>query len=170
MIKPFENSTPRIHQSAFVADDAIVIGDVEIGSEASVWFGSIVRGDVNYIRIGDRTNIQDACVIHVSSHDHPTILEHEITVGHRVTLHGCYVETGCLIGIGSILLDGARVGRNSLVGAGSLVTPGTVIPPESLVLGAPARVKRQLTKQELENLKLSSQNYVDLGRRYLAKQ
>src|SRR5688572_10836163 len=136
MIKSFQDITPKIHESSFVADDAIVIGDVEIGAEASIWFGSILRGDVNFIRIGDRTNIQDGCIIHVSSKDQPTILEHEITVGHRVTLHGCYVESGCLIGIGSIILDGARIGRNSLVAAGSLVTPGTIIPPESLVMGA----------------------------------
>jgi len=169
MIRSFNDKRPGIHQSAFVSDDAIVIGDVEIGEESSVWFGSIIRGDVNYVRIGDRTNVQDACVIHVSSKDHPTVLEHEITVGHRVTLHGCHIETGCLIGIGSIVLDGARIGRNSLVGAGSLITPGTIIPPESLVMGAPARVKRQLTSDELENLRRSWQNYVELSRRYISE-
>ncbi len=168
MISAFRDQEPKIHETAFIADDAVVIGDVEIGEEASVWFGSIVRGDVNYIRIGDRTNIQDACVIHVSSKDHPTILEHKITVGHRVTLHGCYVETGCLIGIGSIILDGAHIGRNSLVAAGSLITPGTVIPAETLVMGAPAKVKRSLTPDELIKLDRSWQNYVDLSRQYIA--
>src|SRR5215212_3040215 len=163
MIRAFNGNIPRVHSTVYVADSAGVIGDVEIGEDASVWFGSVIRGDVNYIRIGARTNIQDATVIHVSSKDHPTILEHEITVGHRVTLYGCYVETGCLIGIGSILLDGARIGRSSLVAAGSLVTPGTSIPPESLVMGAPAKVKRQLTSEELENLSRSWQNYVELG-------
>lgn len=170
MIRSFSDKNPKVHPTAFITDDAIVIGDVEIGADASIWFGSVVRGDVNYIRIGERTNIQDACVIHVSSKDHPTILEHEITVGHRVTLHGCYVETGCLIGIGSIILDGARIGRNSLVAAGCLVTPGTVIPAESLVMGAPAKVKRQLTPEELENLSRSWKNYVELGRRYRSEQ
>lgn len=160
---------PRIHETAFVTDDAIVIGDVEIGAESSIWFGSVIRGDVNYIRIGNRTNIQDACVIHVSSKDHPTILENEITVGHRVTLHGCYVETGCLIGIGSIILDGARIGKHSLVAAGSLVTQGTIIPPESLVMGVPAKVKRQLTPEELENLTRSWRNYVELSRVYISE-
>lgn len=169
MIRTFNGKQPKIHESAFITDDAIVIGDVEIGEESSVWFGSIVRGDVNFIRIGDRTNIQDACVIHVSSRDHATILEDKITVGHRVTLHGCYVESGCLIGIGSILLDGSRIGRNSLVAAGSLVTPGTVIPPESLVLGSPAKVKRQLTGDELAYLDRSWQNYVELSRRYVSE-
>lgn len=170
MIKSFGGKYPKIHDSAFVTDDAFVIGDVEIGEEASLWFGSVVRGDVNYIRIGDRTNIQDACVIHVSSKDHPTVLEHEITVGHRVTLHGCYIEYGSLIGIGSIILDGARIGNRSLIAAGSLVTPGTVIPPESLVMGAPAKVKRQLTAEELENLSRSWRNYVELSRRYRSEQ
>ena len=170
MIKTFGGTAPNIHNSAFVADDAIVIGNVEIGEDASVWFGCILRGDVNYIRIGARTNVQDASVIHVSSEDHPTILEEEITVGHRVTLHGCYVETGCLIGIGSILLDGVRVGRQSLVAAGSLLTPGTVIPPRSLVMGAPAKIKRELTPNELEKLSHSWRNYVELTRQYLSEQ
>ncbi|MEP7148876.1 MAG: gamma carbonic anhydrase family protein [Acidobacteriota bacterium] len=169
MIKSFGDKTPIIHDTAFVTDDAIVIGDVEIGADASIWFGSVVRGDVNYIRIGDRTNIQDACVIHVSSKDHPTVLEQEITVGHRVTLHGCYVEAGCLIGIGSIILDGARIGTRSLIAAGSLVTPGTLIPPESLVMGAPAKVKRPLTPEEIKNLSRSWQNYVELSRRYVSE-
>ena len=169
MIRPFRNTQPKIHPTAFISDDAIVIGDVEVGEEASIWFGSIVRGDVNYIRIGDRTNIQDACVIHVSSRDHPTVLEHEITVGHRVSLHGCHVEEGCLIGIGAIVLDGARIGRNSLVAAGSLITPGTDIPPRSLVMGSPAKVKRPLTDDELAYLDRSWRNYVELSRVYLSE-
>ena len=167
MIRTFIEKHPIIDPSAFVADDAIVIGDVEVGEEASIWFGSILRGDVNYIRIGARTNIQDATVIHVSLKNHPTILEEEITVGHRVTLHGCYVESGCLIGIGSIILDGARIGKNSLVAAGSLVTPGTVIPERSFVLGSPARVKRELTDEEVENIQKFWQNYIALSEIYL---
>ncbi|MEP7075465.1 MAG: gamma carbonic anhydrase family protein [Acidobacteriota bacterium] len=167
MIRPFNGVHPKIRETALVTDDAIVIGDVEIGEDASVWFGSIVRGDVNYIRIGARTNIQDGTIIHVSSKTHPTILEEEITVGHRVTLHGCHVERGCLIGIGAILLDGVRVGANSLVGAGSLLTPGTQIPPRSLVLGSPARVKRELTEDELAGLERSWRNYVELIKHYI---
>jgi gamma-carbonic anhydrase len=167
MIKPFNGIEPKIHETAFVTDDAIVIGDVEIGEDASVWFGSVVRGDVNYIRIGARTNVQDGCVIHVSYRTHPTVLEDEITVGHRVTLHGCHVERGCLIGIGSIVMDGVRVGERSLVGAGSLLTPGTHIPPRSLVLGSPARVKRELTEDELTFLNRSWRNYVELKAKYL---
>lgn len=167
MISKFGAKMPLIHKSVFVADNAVVIGDVEIGEDSSVWFGSVIRGDVNYIRIGARTNIQDMTMIHVSSKTHPTVLEDEITVGHRVTLHGCHVESRCLIGIGAILMDGVRVGNNSLVGAGSLLTPGTQIPPRSLVLGSPAKVKRELTHDELAFLDRSWQNYTELKKRYL---
>jgi carbonic anhydrase/acetyltransferase-like protein (isoleucine patch superfamily) len=164
MIRSFENARPRIHESVFIAETAVVIGDVEIGAESSVWYGSILRGDVNYIRVGERVNIQDACVLHVSARTHPTVLEDEVTLGHRVTLHGCHVETGCLVGIGAIVMDGARVGRDSLVGAGSLVTPGTIIPPRSLVLGSPARVKRELADDEVKDLEKFWRNYVGYAR------
>jgi carbonic anhydrase/acetyltransferase-like protein (isoleucine patch superfamily) len=166
MIKSFQNIAPKIHETAFIATGAVVIGDVEIGEQSSVWYGSVVRGDVNYIRIGARTNIQDSSVIHVSGGTHPTVLEDEITVGHRVVLHGCYVEKRCLIGIGAIVLDGARIGHDSLVAAGSLVTPDTKIPPRSLVMGSPAKVKRELTDEEIENLKKFWQNYVRLTEIY----
>jgi carbonic anhydrase/acetyltransferase-like protein (isoleucine patch superfamily) len=166
MIKSFQNRHPKIHETAFVADDAIIIGDVEIGAESSVWFGSILRGDVNYIHIGARTNVQDGTIIHVSSKTHPTVVEDEVTLGHRVTLHGCRIETGCLIGIGAIVMDGARIGRNSLVGAGSLVTPNTLVPPGSLVLGSPAKVKRPLTDEEIYNLPHFWQNYTELLKIY----
>lgn len=166
MIKSFKNIVPKIHETAFIAEDAIVIGDVEIAENASVWYGTIIRGDVNFIRIGARTNIQDACILHVSRHTHSTVLEENITVGHRVTLHGCYVEKNCLIGIGTIILDGARIGKNSLVAAGSLVTPGTQIPERSLVMGSPARVKRELTDEEVAKLEESAQNYVTLSEIY----
>ncbi|MDQ3713667.1 MAG: gamma carbonic anhydrase family protein [Acidobacteriota bacterium] len=166
MIKSFQNLSPEIHESAFVADDAIIIGAVEIGAESSVWFGSILRGDVNHIRIGARTNVQDGSIIHVSRKTHPTILEDEVTLGHRVTLHGCHIETGCLIGIGAIVLDGVCVGRNSLVAAGSLLTPNTQIPPRSLVMGSPAKVKRELGDDEVKDLEKFWQNYVSLSRIY----
>ena len=166
MIKSFQNLFPKIHESAFVADDAIIIGAVEIGAESSVWFGSILRGDVNHIRIGARTNVQDGTIIHVSRKTHPTILEDEVTLGHRVTLHGCHIETNCLIGIGAIILDGVRIGRNSLVAAGSLVTPNMQIPPRSLVMGSPAKVKRELGDDEVKDLERFWQNYVSLSRIY----
>ncbi|CAN5573242.1 gamma carbonic anhydrase family protein [soil metagenome] len=167
MIKSFQNIAPKIHDTAFIAENAIVIGEVEIGEQASVWYGCVLRGDVNFIRIGARTNIQDMTMIHVSrGADFPTIVETDVTVGHRVTLHGCYVERGCLIGIGATLLDGVRVGANSLIAAGSLVTPNTIIPAKSFVLGAPARVKRELTDEEIEKIHENCRNYVTLSAIY----
>lgn len=167
MIRSFKDKSPVIHETVFVAEDAVIIGDVEIGENSSVWFGCILRGDVNYIRVGKRTNIQDSTVIHVSSKTRPTVLEDEITIGHRVTLHGCHIESNCLIGIGSIILDGARIGRHSLVAAGSLVTPNTIVPPRSLVMGSPARVKRELTGEEVEKYSRNWPNYVELSKIYL---
>ena len=166
MIRSFNGIEPKIHETTYVTDDCVIVGDVEIGEDASVWYGSVLRGDVNYIRIGARTNIQDHTIVHVSSKGIPTIVEEEVTVGHRVTLHACHVERGCLIGIGAILMDGVRVGANSLVGAGSLLTPGTQIPPRSLVIGSPARVKRELTDDELGSLEKSWRNYVKLKDQY----
>ena len=166
MIRPFRGKHPQIHPSAYVAESAQVIGDVEIGEESSVWFGAVVRGDVFHIRIGDRTNIQDGTVVHVSNGTHATVLEDEVTVGHNVTLHGCHVERGCLIGIGSIVMDACRVGRHSLVAAGALLSPGTAAPPRSLGMGGPARVKRQLTDEEVADLDVFWKNYVEYTRVY----
>ncbi len=166
MIRPFRGKHPQIHPTAFVEESAHVIGDVVVGAESSVWFNAVVRGDVHYIRIGERANVQDGTVIHVSNGTHATILEDEVTVGHNVTLHGCHVERGSLVGIGSIIMDGARVGSESLVAAGSLVTPGTVIPPRSLVMGAPARVRRPLTDEEAAGLARFWQNYVGYTKEY----
>ncbi len=170
MIKPFKNLIPRIHETAFIAEGAIVLGDVEIGDHASIWYGSVLRGDVNHIRIGARTNLQDGTIVHVTTKDFPTIIENDVTVGHRVTLHGCHVEPGCLIGIGSILLDGVRVGANSLVAAGSLLTPNTVIPPGSLVMGSPAKVKRPLTDEEIKGIERNVEGYVELSALYRLRQ
>ena len=166
-LQTFNSINPKVHDTVFISESAFVIGDVEIGEDSSIWFGAVIRGDVNYIRIGARTNIQDHTIIHVNTGTHPTILEDEITVGHRVTLHGCHVESGCLVGIGSIVLDGARIGSQSLVAAGSLVTPNTQTPPRSLVMGAPARVKRELTDEELASISRNWQSYVDLKRSYM---
>jgi carbonic anhydrase/acetyltransferase-like protein (isoleucine patch superfamily) len=167
MIRPFRGVHPQIHPTAYVEPSAQVIGDVQLGEEASIWCNSTVRGDIHYIRIGDRSNVQDNCVMHVQNGTHPTILEAEVTVGHSVTLHGCYVERGCLIGIGSILLDDVRIGANSLVAAGSLVSPGTIIPAKSLAMGFPARVKRPLTDEEVAGLEVFWKNYVNYTREYL---
>ncbi|HSS18755.1 MAG TPA: gamma carbonic anhydrase family protein [Pyrinomonadaceae bacterium] len=161
MIRPFRGIHPQIPESAYVDQSAQVIGDVHLGEQASVWCNAVVRGDMFYIRIGDRSNIQDNSVVHTRTGSHPTILEDEVTVGHSVTLHGCYIEHGALIGIGSIVLDDARIGAESLIAAGSLVSPGTIIPPRSMVMGIPARVKRPLTDEEVAGLKGFWQNYVN---------
>ena len=166
MIRPFGSVHPQIHSSAYVDESAQVIGDVHLGAEASIWCNATVRGDMYYIRIGNRSNVQDNSVIHTRTGSHPTILEDEVTVGHSVTLHGCYIEQGALIGIGSIVLDDVRVGAQSLVAAGSLLTPGTIIPPRSLVMGAPAKVKRPLDDEEVAGLNLFWQNYVEYVKKY----
>lgn len=166
MIRPFKDIEPQIHPSAFVEASAHVIGDVHIGAESSVWFNTVVRGDVHFIRIGSRTNVQDNCVLHVRNGTCPTILENEVTVGHSVTLHGCYVERGSLIGIGSILLDDVLIGDHSIVAAGALLSPGTIIPPRSLVMGMPARVKRTLSDEEVAGLDVFWKNYVELSKAY----
>ena len=170
MIRPFRGKHPQIHPTAYIADTAVVIGDVEIGAESSVWFGAVVRGDVFHIRIGARTNVQDNTVIHVTNGTHATVLEDEVTVGHSVTLHGCHIERGCLVGIGAIVMDDVRVGAQSLVAAGSLLSPGTQIPPRSLVMGVPARVKRPLTDEEVAGLAQYWQNYIEYTKQYKSDQ
>jgi carbonic anhydrase/acetyltransferase-like protein (isoleucine patch superfamily) len=155
-----------LDDTVFVESSAHVVGDVEIGADSSVWFGSLIRGDVHYIRIGARTNIQDLTVIHVTHDTHPTILEDEITVGHRAVLHGCRVKSRSLIGMGSIVMDDAEVGPESVVAAGSLVSPRTRVPPRSLVRGVPAKVVRELTEEEIEEIRRSADRYVDLKNVY----
>jgi carbonic anhydrase/acetyltransferase-like protein (isoleucine patch superfamily) len=166
MIRPFRGVQPQLHPSSFVDESAQVIGDVQIGEESSVWCNAVVRGDMFYVRIGNRTNVQDNSVIHTRTGSHPTILEDEVTIGHSVTLHGCHIEHGSLIGIGSVVLDDVRVGQQSLVAAGSLLAPGTIVPPRSLVMGFPAKVKRPLTDEEVASLNLFWMNYVEYTKRY----
>ena len=168
MIKSFQNKTPKIHPTAFIAENAVIVGDVEIGENASIWYNCVLRGDVNFIRIGANSNIQDGTIIHVSRQkDYATIIEEQVTVGHSATIHGCYIEKGSLIGIGATILDGARIGKNSLIAAGSLVTPNTNIPERSFVLGAPAKVKRELADEEIENIQNFWSNYIKLSEIYL---
>jgi len=169
MIRPFGGVHPQIPDSAYVDPGAQIIGDVQLGEQSSVWCNAVLRGDMYYIRVGNRSNIQDNFVVHTRTGEKPTILEDEVTVGHSVTLHGCYIEQGSLIGIGSIVLDDARVGARSLIAAGSLITPATIIPPQSLVMGSPARVKRGLTEEEVAGLNLFWQNYVNFTQKYLAE-
>jgi carbonic anhydrase/acetyltransferase-like protein (isoleucine patch superfamily) len=143
-----------------VIESAQVIGDVVIGEESSVWFNAVIRGDINYIRIGKRTNIQDGCVLHVARNKYPLIIEDEVTVGHSVILHACTIRSRCLIGMGAVVMDDAEVGEDSIVGAGALVTSHTKIPPGSLVLGSPAKVKRPLTEDEKRSIRDSAAHYV----------
>ena len=169
LIRPYGGKTPRLHESVFIAETAVVIGDVEIGPDSSVWFGSVLRGDIHWIRIGARTNIQDQSMIHVTGGAHPTSVGDDVTVGHRVTLHGCTIQDRCLIGMGATVLDGAVVGADSLVGAGAVVPPGMVIPPGKLALGAPARVKRDLTPAEIASFLPSANAYVQRAREFLGE-
>jgi len=166
LIRAWGGKTPRLADSVWVADGAVIIGDVEIGPESSVWFGAVVRGDVNHIRIGARTNLQDYSVLHVTSGTHPTLVGDDVTLGHRVTLHGCTVKDRCLVGIGATVMDGAVVGEDAMVAAGSLVPPGMVVPPGMLALGSPAKVKRQLTREEIEYFRKSAANYAGYAGQY----
>jgi carbonic anhydrase/acetyltransferase-like protein (isoleucine patch superfamily) len=166
LIRAFGGKAPRLADSAWVADGAVIIGDVEIGPESSVWFGAVLRGDVNHIRVGARTNLQDYSVLHVTSGTHPTIVGDDVTLGHRATLHGCTVKDRCLVGIGATVMDGAVVGEDAMVAAGSLVPPGMVVPPGMLALGSPAKVRRQLTREEIEYLRKSAANYAGYADQY----
>ena len=160
MIFPFKDKRPQVSPSAFIIENASVIGDVVIGEESSVWFNAVVRGDIYFIRIGKRTNIQDGCVLHVARNKYPLIIGDEVPVGHNVTLHACTIGSRCLIGMGAIVMDGARVGEDSIIGAGSLVIGETVIPPKSMVLGSPATVRRDLNEYEIRMIRESASHYV----------
>jgi carbonic anhydrase/acetyltransferase-like protein (isoleucine patch superfamily) len=159
MLRAYKGIRPSLGPRAWVDPSAQVIGDVALGEDASVWMTSVVRGDVNRIRIGARTNVQDACVLHVTA-QHPTTLAEDVTVGHSVTLHGCTIERLCLIGIGAIVLNGAVVGEESIVAAGALVPEGMVIPARSVVMGSPAKVRRSVTEEERAGLRRYAENYV----------
>lgn len=166
MIRSFEGMTPTIPASCFIEDTAVVIGDVIMGEQCSVWFNAVIRGDVNMIRIGSRTNVQDLCMLHVTHDTHPLHIGDEVTVGHHVVLHGCTIHNRVLVGMGAIVMDGAVIGEDCVVGAGALIVEHTIVPPKSLVLGSPARVKRQLTEGELAWIKESAANYIAYARRY----
>jgi carbonic anhydrase/acetyltransferase-like protein (isoleucine patch superfamily) len=167
LIQSYRDKIPRIHESAFIAGNATVVGDVVIGRDASVWFGSVVRADVHFIRIGARTNVQDLTVMHVNHGKNPTILEDDVTVGHRAILHGCHVKRGSLIGMGAVLLDDVVVEEGSFVAAGSVVSPGTVVPAGKLARGVPARVVRDLTEEEILDIQRSAESYCSLKNEYL---
>lgn len=159
-LRRFKDQTPRVHPSCFVEDSAQVIGDVELGEDTSVWFNSVLRGDVNAIRIGRRANIQDLSMIHVTSHRHSTFIGDDVTVGHHVVLHGCRVGHRVLVGMGAIVMDDVEIGDDCIIGAGTLLTPGTKVPPGSLVVGSPGKVKRAITDEERAFLLESAKHYV----------
>jgi carbonic anhydrase/acetyltransferase-like protein (isoleucine patch superfamily) len=164
-IIPFAGKTPVIAVDAFVAPTAVIIGDVEIGSGASVWFGVVLRGDVGPIRIGQRTNIQDNTVIHLDQ-DAPATLGDDVTIGHGAIVHGCNVESGSQVGMGAIVLSRAVIGAGSMIGAGAVVPEATVVPPGSVVMGVPGRVRRDVTADERESLIARARAYADRGARY----
>ncbi|MGH7205365.1 MAG: gamma carbonic anhydrase family protein [Nitrospiraceae bacterium] len=167
MIRTFQGIKPTIPKSAFIEETAVVIGDVVIGEESSVWFHAVVRGDVHYIRIGHRTNVQDLCVLHVTHDTAPLVIGDDVTIGHHVVLHGCTIKDRVLIGMGTIIMDGAVIGEDSVVGAGALVTEGTIVPSKSLILGFPAQVKRPVNEQELAWIRESALNYITYARQYM---
>jgi carbonic anhydrase/acetyltransferase-like protein (isoleucine patch superfamily) len=168
MILPHHNQWPNLHETAFIAPSADIIGEVSLGAQSSVWFQVVIRGDVNWIKIGSRTNVQDHSMLHVTRRKSPLTIGDDVTIGHRVTLHGCTIGNRVLLGMGAIVLDDAVVGDDCIIGAGALVTKGTVIPPRSLVVGSPGKVTRELKPEEIAFLLESSQNYVGDSRQYQA--
>lgn len=159
-LRPYRGKLPVIQPSAYIDETAQVIGDVVVGAESSVWMQVVIRGDVNYIRIGNRSNVQDGTIVHVQNETCPTIIGHDVTIGHAAVVHGCTIHDRVLIGMGAIVLNGAVIGEDSIVAAGTLVTERTVIPPRSMVMGSPGRVRRPLTDAEVATILEYSGNYV----------
>lgn len=166
-IIPYKGIHPKIDSTVFVAPNAVVIGDVEIGANSSVWFNAVIRGDVYYIRIGENTNIQDGSVIHVTTDTYATIIGNNVIMGHNVVAHGCRINDGALIGMGAIILDDAEIGEQSLIAAGTLIPMGMKVPPRSLVVGMPGKVKRLLTPEDLARMDANWRHYVELKNDYL---
>jgi carbonic anhydrase/acetyltransferase-like protein (isoleucine patch superfamily) len=167
-IAHFLGQTPRIAPSAFVAPHTFIVGDVEIGDQASIWPCCSLRGDIAPIRIGAHSNVQDGSVVHVAD-DLPAIVGEWVTIGHKAIVHACTIEDEVLVGMGAIILDGAHIGARSIIGANATVTPGTVIPPGSMVMGSPAKVKRALTSEEQAGVRVWAERYVTLSRQYLQR-
>ncbi|DAB27606.1 MAG: gamma carbonic anhydrase family protein [Sulfurimonas sp. RIFOXYD12_FULL_33_39] len=173
MLYSFKDMEPKLGEGTWVAPSADVVGDVTCGKECSIWFGTVIRGDVHYITIGDRVSIQDLSMVHVTHHKkadrsdgYPTIIGNDVTIGHRVMLHGCTIEDACLIGMSATILDGAVIGKESIVGAGALVTKNKVFPPRSLIMGSPAKVIRELSDEEVKELYASANRYVEFKSHY----
>lgn len=166
MIRAYRGVEPKVAASAYIDSSAQIIGDVVIGERSSVWPNATIRGDVNVIRIGDDTNVQDNAVLHVDAGEFPLHLGNRVTVGHQVMLHGCTVEDDCLIGIGAIVLNGARIGAGSVIAAAALVPEGMQVPAGSLVMGVPGKVRRPVTEEEARRFRENAQHYVEAARIY----
>lgn len=169
MIRIYRGRAPQVAASAYIDEAAILIGDIRIGEHSSVWPGVVIRGDVHYIRVGARTNIQDGSVLHVMRDEHPLVLGDNVTIGHGVILHGCTIESRCLIGMGSIILNGAKIGAGSIVAAGTLVTEGAIVPPGSLFMGHPGRIGRVLTDADQKSIDDYASRYVSYKDSYMAE-
>ena len=166
MIKKFKGKSPVIPNSCYISESVDLIGDVTLGENVSLWFGTVVRGDMHFITIGNRSNIQDNSVVHVTTDISPTRIGSEVTVGHNAIIHGATIEDRCLIGMGAIIMDDAVVGEGSIVGAGAVVPPNMMIPPRSLVVGLPAKIVRQTSDEELEMIIERAQHYIDFSQKY----
>jgi carbonic anhydrase/acetyltransferase-like protein (isoleucine patch superfamily) len=170
MIRPYRGKLPQIAASAYVDPSAQVIGDVVVGDRSSIWPGVVARGDVHHIHIGTETNIQDNSVLHADAPDWPLEIGNRVTVGHQAMLHGCTIEDNSLIGIGAIILNGARIGAGSIIAAGAVVPEGFEVPPNSMVMGVPAKVRREVTTEERDRFALNADHYVEACRIYLEDQ
>ena len=168
MLRPYRGTMPRVHSTAFVDVSAQVIGDVEIGEASSVWMNAVVRGDVHWIRIGARSNVQDGTIVHVMTGTHPTTIGDDVTIGHGAIVHGCTLRGRILVGMGAILLNGVDVGEDSIVAAGTLLTEGMSVPPRSLVMGSPGKVRRELDDEEVASIRWFSERYVGYRLDYMA--
>ena len=169
LVVPYQGISPKIHPSAFLAPNATVIGDLEVGEGSGIWFGAVLRGDVMPLRVGKRTSIQDNSVLHATGGWSATTVGDDVTVGHAVILHGCTIHDRVLVGMGSIVLDGVVIGERSIIGAGALVTGGTIIPPGSLVIGSPAKVVRTLSLDEQAKVKIWAEKYVAQSKKYMER-
>lgn len=165
MIIEYQGNYPEIDSSCFIADDATIIGNVELKKNVSIWYGTVIRGDENYISIGENTNIQDNCTIHIND-DKPTIIGDNVTVGHGAIVHACTIGNCVLVGMGSIILDNAEIGDNVIIGAGSIIPPGKKIPSNTMVIGSPGKIIRELTEEDRVSLKAIAQHYVKLANKY----
>lgn len=168
LIRTVSGLTPRFGRRVFVAGNAVLVGDVTLGDDVSLWYQVVVRGDIHWVRIGARSNLQDGVVVHVENQQWPTLLEEEVSVGHRAVLHGCTIRRRCLVGMGAVVMNGAEIGEGSIVAAGAVVREGFEVPPGSVVAGVPAVVKRSVTADESERIVRTARNYLEYKSRYLA--